>query len=205
MSKVPLRRILLCLCLATVIGGTGVVIVSCTKTVTNPGGDLFGPQDMHCIDPATGTMTTQQTDPAGCQAVPDAGVEPDAAVPAPEFGTTMFNKTGFDDDCKYGISWTSTSVLENTDVFFTVVATTTVDNKPATGANIFAEVFLDDMHEAPPTNQTAVESPPGTYKVGPIRFDQAGAWTVRFHLFETCKDLVDDSPHGHAAFFVDVP
>lgn len=184
----------------------GVVIVSCSKTVTNPGGDFFAPPDMHCVDPATGQLTTQLTDPAGCQAVPDAGPpQPDAAVPPPEFGVTQFNHSGLDDDCKYGVSWTATPIFENTDVFFTVVATTAVDNKPATGANIFAEVYLDDMHEAPPTNQSAVEGPPGTYKVGPIRFDKPGAWTVRFHLHEDCKDLVETSPHGHVAFYVDVP
>ena len=63
---------------------------------------------------------------------PDAGPTPapDAAVAEPDFGATMFDRQGFDDDCKYAVSWTSTPILENTDVFFTVVATTTVDNRP---------------------------------------------------------------------------
>ena len=48
------------------------------------------------------------------------------------------------------------------------------------------------------------------YKVGPIRFDAAGNapghyWTVRFHLYEECNDSPEDSPHGHAAFYVSVP
>jgi hypothetical protein len=41
--------------------------------------------------------------------------------------------------------------------------------------------------------------------VGPIVFDQPGKWVVRFHFFENCDDLVEDSPHGHAAFYVQVP
>ncbi len=186
---------------------SGAVIAACTKTVTTPGGDIFGPTDEHCIDPVSGQMITQVTHAAACQETPDAGPpQPDASgPPESDFGATMFDQMGFDDDCKYAVSWTSTTIQEHTDVFFTVVASTTVSPAPATGANIFAEVFLSDQHEAPPTNQSAVESPPGTYKVGPIQFDAPGAWTVRFHLHEDCKDLVDDSPHGHAAFYVNVP
>jgi len=201
--------------LAGLVAGAGFVVVSCTKTVTNPGGDFYGPADQHCIDP-TGAMITQITDQAACQytscaghplpCTPDAGTPlPVDAPPSSPYGTTMFNQSGNDDDCKYSVSWTANPILENSDVFFTVTATTTVDNQPATGANIIAEVFLDDQHAAPPTNSTTVESPPGTYKIGPIRFDKPGAWTVRFHLHEDCKDLVEDSPHGHAAFYVDVP
>lgn len=32
-----------------------------------------------------------------------------------------------------------------------------------------------------------------------------GRWMVRSHLYETCSDEPEDSPHGHAAFFVTVP
>jgi len=209
------RKLALPLYAGALVAGAGFVIVSCSNSTLPPGGPLFGMQDTHCTAP-NGTMITQITSQADCQTSncanegppcsPDAGPpQPDAAVPEPEFGATMFNNSGNDDDCKYFVTWTSTPIQQNTNVFFTVVATTTVAPGPATGANIFAEVYLDNEHEAPPTNQAAVESPPGTYKVGPILFDAAGAWTVRFHLNENCKDLVDDSPHGHAAFYVDVP
>jgi hypothetical protein len=33
----------------------------------------------------------------------------------------------------------------------------------------------------------------------------AGRWNVRFHMYEQCSDLTEDSPHGHITFFVDVP
>ena len=203
--------------LLTALTGTTAVVVSCgSDGPSGPtGGPVTGSADMHCIDPSTGQMTTQTVNQGDCQfrPPPDAApppdapgtVAPDAGAPESDFGATMFNSTGDDDDCKYHVTWTATAIRENEDVFFDVVATTLVDNQPATGANIFAEVFLSDTHEAPPTNQAATENPPGTYKVGPIRFDEPGMWTVRFHLHEDCLDFADDSPHGHAAFFVDVP
>lgn len=160
---------------------------------------------MHCVG-----VDPQDVNGSDCMFRPpvdafvDAGsgeLQPDAA----DFGATMYGDEGDDDDCKYHVSWTASGIKENSNVFFNVVATTLTDNKPATGANIYAEVYLSDTHEAPPTNQSAMENPPGTYKVGPIKFDAAGMWTVRFHLHEDCFDYADDSPHGHAAFFVDVP
>jgi len=36
-------------------------------------------------------------------------------------------------------------------------------------------------------------------------FDKSGRWVVRFHFFESCSDVPDDSPHGHVAFYIDVP
>jgi hypothetical protein len=65
-------------------------------------------------------------------------------------------------------------------------------------------VFLNDTHPAPNTDQKSTEGPDGTYRVGPIRFDGKGQWTVRFHFHEDCDDS-ETSPHGHAAFFVSVP
>ena len=65
--------------------------------------------------------------------------------------------------------------------------------------------FLSDVHPAPNTDAKATATSAGTYTVGPIRFDAAGTWTVRFHVSEECTDVAEDSPHGHAAFFVRVP
>jgi hypothetical protein len=192
----------------------GVELISCGGGGHSgpAGGPAPGLADMHCVDPSTGQLDTQTVSQADCQfrPPPDAAEAPDApgtvaADAASAYGPTMFGTVGNDDDCKYHVTWTSTAIYEDTDVFFTVVATTLVDNMPATGANIYAEVFLSSTHEAPPTDQAAVEKPPGTYKVGPIQFDEAGTWTVRFHLHENCLDYAEDSPHGHAAFFLDVP
>jgi hypothetical protein len=162
------------------------------------GGPASGAADTHCSLPDGGT-TIQVTSQASCNII--AGGDAGAA----DYGATMFNAEGDDDDCKYHVKWSSTAIYENTNVTFTVVATYKGDGGVVTGANIDPEVFLGTTHPAPNEPTKAVENPPGTYSVGPIQFDEAGQWTVRWHLFETCDDTVDDSPHGHAAFFVDVP
>ena len=170
------------------------------------GGPVAGAEDMHCIA-ADGGMITQVTSQASCQARPDAGPPgtPDADETNNDYGETMYNQSGADDDCKYSVSWTATPIYENYDVHFTVTAKTTVDGQPATNANPVAEVYLSDTHGAPPTNQVATETSPGVYDIGPIRFDEPGKWTVRFHFYGDCLDLVASSPHGHAAFYVNVP
>jgi hypothetical protein len=157
---------------------------------SNPGGAVAGAADTHCTD----TVAVNQ---AECTApVPDGGAETEPP--------TNFNAEADDDDCKYHLKWTATTVCANSDVFFTLVATLKGTTTPVTGANPSAEVFLSDTHPAPNTNQASTESPAGTYRVGPVRFDASGQWTVRFHLFETCHDT-EASPHGHGAFFVSVP
>ena len=45
----------------------------------------------------------------------------------------------------------------------------------------------------------------GKHKIGPIHFDAAGQWTIRFHIYEECSELLETSPHGHVAFYIAVP
>ena len=159
------------------------------------GGPASGALDKHCTL-SDGGVQVQPTDPTACQ-TGGAGVT--------NYGATMYNSEADDDDCKYHLKFTVSPVYQNTDVTFTMTATKKADGAPAVGANVDPEVFLDTTHPAPNSNQHTTESPPGTYQVGPVRFDKAGQWTVRFHLFEQCLDTVQDSPHGHGAFFIDVP
>jgi len=155
------------------------------------GGPVAGQLDAHC-----GTQV-QVTHQASCQT---------SGSPVPiDAGPTMFNAEADDDDCKYHLKFTASPVYQNSDVTFIVTATTKADGAVATGANVDLEVFLDNTHPAPNSGQRTTETSPGTYRVGPVRFDKMGQWTVRFHLFEQCLDSVPDSPHGHAAFFIDVP
>lgn len=140
---------------------------------------------------------------AGATGGGDAGA--DDAGAASDYGPTRYGTEADDDDCKYHVSYSVTPVYENYDATFTVTATYTNDGKPLTGAHPYAEVFLNDKHPAPPTSQNQNETQPGVYKIGPIRFDAAGTWTVRFHFYQDCVDLLEESPHGHVAFFVDVP
>ena len=171
-----------------------------TATCASPGAAASGPADSHC------TAATP-TNPAACNEQVEAGPPEldDAGLPVSDFGPTMFGTQGDDDDCKYHVSWTSTPICEGSGgVLFTVTATKKADGTPLTGAYPYVEAFLNDKHLSPDAGNY-VEKGNGVYDVGPIVFDQPGRWTVRFHFYGNCQDISDDSPHGHAAFFVDVP
>lgn len=174
------------------------------------GGPVTGAADTHCTAPQP--ITEEACHPGTARgAAPDAAPAPgDAAAPdAPpeeeeEYGPTLFNGEGDDDECKYHYVWSSTGICQGADVYFDVTVTNKETGAPATGGDVRAEVFLDETHPAPNSDQVVVETADGVYHVGPIRFDAAGRWTTRFHVRESCEDG-EESPHGHAAFFVDVP
>ena len=174
-------------------------------TPTGPvGGPVTGPVDAHC-KLGDGGMKIQATRAASCHPAPvDAGPS-DAAAPDNAYGVTVPNAESDDDDCKYHVKWTASPIYENRDVTFTLVGTVLASGMPLAAGKPYTEVFLDDTHPAPPTKPTSTETAPGTYTIGPVRFDKPGKWTIRFHVFGDCADLNDDSPHGHAAFFVNVP
>jgi hypothetical protein len=199
---------------------------------TAPIGEITGPPDNHCsngdgglivqtigvcavIDPArvpapSSTCEVTFDLDAGASGDVDASVS-DPGVPTSDYGPTMYGSAGNDDDCKYYVSWISTPIVEKADTYFTLTAIRLQDMAPATCAGVIPDVSLDptdggfSTHGAPAPANPSPEIAPGVYKVGPIRFDEPGTWTVRFHLFEECSDNLDDSPHGHAAFYVKVP
>jgi len=188
-------------------------------TCPDPGkGTTTGTADSHCNG-----VTPQAVNALSCSVL-DAGATGDAATPdaaapgpcgenGPDYGATMYGNEGDDDDCKYHTTWEASPICESDGVYFIVKANyLTRSMAPLTGACTFAEVCLNDTHPGPAVdsrppqgNQTVVEGPPGTYTVGPVVFDEAGDWTVRFHFNEICCDIAPDSPHGHAAFHVTVP
>jgi hypothetical protein len=168
------------------------------------GGDVPDAGDQHCI--VNGVMTMQTVGmclPLGQGA--DAGA--DGGVPTIDYGPPLYNNVGYDDDCKYHVSWTSTPIRKNEPVTFTVTVVGLDPAGPITGEGLDeVEVFATEgVHVAPNSNTTIKSKGAGVYTVGPIIFDQSGSWTIRFHMFETCSDIPADSPHGHAAFFIDVP
>jgi hypothetical protein len=163
------------------------------------GGPVVGEQDNHCANVDDAGAKVQETSQASCHVGEDGGV---AAI---DYGKTMNNSSGVDDDCKYNISFTVTPVHQNQDTTFVVKATNTSDGKAVTGADIRAEVYLSQTHPAPNSGAKGTESANGTYTITPVRFDASGKWIVRFHLFESCSDGAEDSPHGHAAFYINVP
>lgn len=160
------------------------------------GGPVKGAADTHCALPDGGLNLTV-VNPASCSS--DGGT----AAGTTEYGDPRDNTTAYDDDCKYKVSYDVTPVKESTDVTFTVKLTSPEDAMPVAGANPYVEAFIG-THPARGKVSSA-EPTPGTYVIGPIQFDQKGTWTVRFHFFGTCSDVLPDSPHGHAAFNLSVP
>src|SRR5580704_9392308 len=203
------RSFTLCLGLATLAlaaacstsnggGNTGGASTGTTGSGGFGGGPVPGAADMHCKG-----VTPQPTDQSVCldTTLPDAGSTGGGGSggAAPEYGATMYGTEGDDDDCKYHVTWKSTPMGLNTNVTFTVSAIYLTNGSPnppectgcpVTGANTIAEVYLNDMHPAPNAPTVTTESPKGTYEIGPIVFDAPGTWTVRFHFFENCADVL---------------
>lgn len=193
-SKAVVRIGSLSVCLLAL---ASVAACSSTKVDGPSGGPVTGALDTHC-----GAKPAQKVDPATCHVAPPAT---DGGAPQEdEYGPTQNNAEGDDDQCKYHVKWSVAGARTSGEATFTVSATFKTDGKPVTGAAPRVELFLDETHPAPNTDQKPTETAPGTYTVGPLKFDVAGKWTARFHFSEDCNDG-DESPHGHAAFFVSVP
>src|SRR4051812_21424781 len=174
----------------TGIGLVVAVVVACSSGSGSGGGGgpVSGAADTHCSLPDGGKQA-QPVSQASCVATGgDAGII--------DYGETRYNAESDDDDCKYHLKWTSSDIGENNDVSFNAIATYTTDGGAATNAHVTIEPFLNVTHPPPNTNQQTTENPPGTYHIGPVRFDAKGQWTVRFHLSEKCADQAPDSPHG---------
>jgi len=153
--------------------------------------------DTHCTLPDGGAIVQ----PTGaCQ----TGASGSGA--APDYGDTMKGTEGDDDDCKYHLSFTVPPICAAGGVTFTLTLTS-MDGKPVTGANPSIEATTTDLVDIAQSSGASKEKAgsPGVYDIGPVVFGKPGKWLVRFHLFETCSDAPADSPHGHAAFFVDIP
>jgi len=161
------------------------------------GGPATGAADTHCVAPDGGQIV-QDTSPSECHPA-------DAGAQAPDYGETNYNTSAADDDCKYDVQFTVTAVRQDENATFVVKAISRADGSAVTGANARAEIYLSSTHPAPNVGTSTVESPPGTYTISPVQFDAAGRWTTRFHFFESCADDTEESPHGHAAFYIDVP
>jgi hypothetical protein len=154
------------------------------------GGPVTGVADTHC---GATVVTTSQS---ACNGVgtPAAGEE-----------EVRYNAEADDDDCKYHVKFSATPVTANADVTLTATVTRKSDGQPATDADADVEAFLSETHPAPNSGTTTQETAAGTYVIGPVRFDASGRWTVKFHLYESCSDVLEASPHGHVSFYLQVP
>lgn len=180
-----------------------------TPSTTAGGGPVTGAADTHCTVPTKKVVTV---DKAMCSPAGDAGMDGGASMDGgmtsdagmEEEAPVMYGSAGDDDDCKYHMEWSITPTHVNEDETVTLTLTTLADGKPATGAAPELEVFLTDSHPAAKLGDEATEVSPGKYQIKGLRFDASGKWTMRFHVFDSCADS-ETSPHGHAAFFVNVP
>ena len=177
-------------------------LAACGSSSEGPaGGPVSGLADAHCAG-----VTPIAVNEASCH----PAVTPTDPPPPEEDAPVLYNAEGDDDDCKYHVSFSSTPVRLNEAATFNVVATLLASpGTPATGASIDIESDAADnqLHVLSPLPPAAAERPAGSgrYQVGPVKIDAAGRWVLRFHQYEDCSDLSEDSPHGHVAFYVDVP
>ena len=189
--------------LSTSLAGLALLAAGCGSSSDGPvGGPVSGLSDAHCAG-----VTPIVVNAASCQATGSTTVDPGTTD---DEAPVLYNAEGDDDDCKYHVSFTTTPVRLNANVTFDVTATLLASpGTPATGADIQIESYVSDnqFHVLPNTGSVTAETPAnsGKYQIGPVKFDASGRWVVRFHLHEDCSDLTDDSPHGHVAFYVDVP
>jgi hypothetical protein len=166
-----------------------------------PGAATPGAKDSHC---GSNVVVASQADCHPADASVSEPPSDDAGAGGSDFGDTMYGTEGDDDDCKYHVTWTSTALCSDQDIYFTVKLTNKSDGSVVKGATPEPDITLNDSHPGLTEKSKSVESPDGTYKIGPVKLDASGKWTVRFHFFDTCTDS-ETSPHGHAAFFVTVP
>jgi hypothetical protein len=190
--------------------GTACSSTSGTTVVDGGAGIVPGEADNHCVG-----MEPIVVNQASCHATAtDAGTSSDDGGASDDGGgmeqlPVHFGSEADDDDCKYHASFTTTPVLVNANVTFNVTVTHLSGGAPATNADVVLEAYLADnlFHVIPNNGTKTTETPSGSgkYVMKPIKFDQSGRWVVRFHFYETCDDILEDSPHGHVAFYYDVP
>jgi hypothetical protein len=188
------------------------------KTCTSTGGPVEGPEDHHCHDDAgkdinqsIGKCTTDSGaagsdgggGAAGSGAAGHAGSDHGEEESAVRYGNEAA-----DDDCKYDARFSNTCIEVGKPVTLTLSLRQRKTGNPGNGGHPDSpEIYLasNPAHISPSNAITAREAPLGTYQIGPVVFDVPGRWVVRFHYFENCSDVPPDSPHGHVAFYVDVP
>jgi hypothetical protein len=187
------------------------------------GGPVSGVVDSHCfgstvtVEPATCSGDTSPGGAGGAsESAPESagGAADCAQTHDAEYGDTRFNSDGDDDDCKYHAAWSSTPIRLDQPVTFTVTAMNKASGAaleplsdggvPLTRLDVYQPCQPNRRGPAQNLSAKISELMPGVFSAGPIQFDQSGRWVVRFHWYEECVDG-EHSPHGHIAFFVDVP
>jgi hypothetical protein len=200
----PLKPVL-CALLALVCGGAACSDTDEPAACLAGSGPVSGAADTHCQGPQGPIVQEIGMCLTGAAA---AASEADAEAEEEESFGVFYGTEADDDDCKYHMQFASSCAALNQPVTFSLKLTTKSDGDPATGAaprNLEVYMADDPEHVSPSNDIESKESPGGNYEIGPVVFDRAGRWVVRFHVFDTCSDVPEDAPHGHAAFYFDVP
>src|SRR5262245_35924107 len=88
------------------------------------GGPVTGALDTHCKDGDGGVTAVVIGECMTGADVDAAAPEPeDGGAPTSDYGDTLFNAEGDDDDCKYHVKWTATAIRANSSVNFDVTLT----------------------------------------------------------------------------------
>lgn len=193
-------------------GGAGSSVASCPAdsptTCPSSGGFTTPCGAGHCTD-TSGKKIVQETTYDTCHPdrLPTMGVGHPVSSMKGKFLPTLHGNEGDDDQCKYHVMVAVDGTAKNQDVYFTLHATNlgdgslVKDNDPTPALDL----FLTASHMPMQTNVKSTMTSPGTFKVGPVRFDQCGEWTARFHFFNHCGQDFADSPYANIAFFMNVP
>lgn len=185
-------------------GATGGAGGSGGSDASNQGGfAVCDPTDT--CKAADGGRIQLTVDPAECH--PDAAAEEQGDGGGDGYPATNCGNEADDDDCKYHVKVTSTPIIKDQDVTLTVQLTNVVGGAAVSGNALksMEQRTVEGVHIGP-VEATFTETPAnsGVYKTSPIKFDASGRWLIRFHIREDCADS-PTSPHGHIAFFIDVP
>jgi hypothetical protein len=198
----PSLRLLASVFLIAAVAGAGCSgdegePIECVAT----GSEATGISDAHCRDEAGGDIVQ----PIGACAT--SAIASEDHEHEEEQLNVFEGRAAYDDECKYEVSFTNTCITLNQPVTFSVSLKRRMNGTFASGAAPSnPEVYMEaDGHLSPSNNITAPERSSGVYDIGPIVFDRPGRWVVRFHFFEMCSDLLEDSPHGHVGFYIEVP
>jgi hypothetical protein len=164
------------------------------------------------VDPSAGGASAGGGSSAGSAGTADCNLSHDSG-----YGDNLYNGSGDDDDCKYHVTWSATPIQKNQPFTLTITATnkttgapleTIAAQEPGKLALSRIEPFMpcEPSHLAPTSDYEApvTQIGPGKFTVGPVVFDESGRWVIRYHFYEECFNNVT-TPHGHIAFFVQVP
>ncbi|HVU51126.1 MAG TPA: hypothetical protein VHL80_10595 [Polyangia bacterium] len=157
-----------------------------------------GCTDTHCDRDGGLLMRTANYAECGL-ATPDPSVDAPPSVLAAELGALSL----YDDLCEFHATVLPTCDGDRSLVLEAELTSMAGKIVPS-GAAPYIEAYSSPVHPAPSTGG-GMETTTGSYRIGPVTFDQPGTWTVILHFFGGCRDSLQESPHAHVTMSLEVP